>query len=369
MLWVLAVCVLGVLGLRAFVCDLYYVTSSSMAPSIMPGEVVLVAYDRSPPARFEPIVIEKDDKYVVKRAMAMGGEDLRIDSSGDLRINGEYMPPDAPRQRVLIFDQTRHQIREHFASGSSQGDPWSDAPDGSLELDAREVLPGREAGLLRYHTKLSDHYLSSSGELVEGQHAVHDALIEFEFLLHEFAGTLRVGLVEQGDSFWLVVGLTEGGATAALVHDDGTQLTQLVEQPVSLELGEWSRVVFSNIDNHLSAAVGDAPALSADYAQNTLHPADQLAQGLCPGERVKLGGEGCHIGVRDLRLWRDLHYTQRGEYGVGSRFTMQPGEVFLLGDNSAASYDSREFGSVSEEHVVGRPVMVVWPPSAIRQLK
>jgi Signal peptidase, peptidase S26 len=369
LLWVLAVCVLGVLGLRAFVCDLYHVTSSSMAPAIYPGEVVLVAYDRSAPRRFESVVVEKDDQYVVKRAAAFGGEDLLIDSAGDLRIDGEYLPPDAARQRVLVFDQDRQVLGEHFSRGSSQGDPWSEGPDGVLELDARDVLPGREAGLLRYHTKLSDHYLGPDGELVEGHNSVHDAAVEFEFLPHEFGGTLRVGLVEQGDCFWLVVGLTETGATAALLRDDGSQLTVLVEQPVSLDLERWTRVVFSNIDNHLSAALGDGPALEADYLQNTLHPADNLAQGLSPGERVKLGGEGCRIGLRDLRLWRDLHYTSRGEYGVGRRLTLQPGQVFLLGDNSAASYDSREFGAVSRDQVVGRPVMVVWPPSAIRRLR
>jgi len=39
------------------------------------------------------------------------------------------------------------------------------------------------------------------------------------------------------------------------------------------------------------------------------------------------------------------------------------GHVFVMGDNRGASQDSRRFGSVPEDEIVGRAFVKVWPPS------
>jgi len=41
-----------------------------------------------------------------------------------------------------------------------------------------------------------------------------------------------------------------------------------------------------------------------------------------------------------------------------------PGEVFLMGDNRPQSFDSRMFGSISTDLIVGRAFVLLWPPSA-----
>ena len=38
-------------------------------------------------------------------------------------------------------------------------------------------------------------------------------------------------------------------------------------------------------------------------------------------------------------------------------------EVFLIGDNRTMSFDSRMFGAVNIDQIVGRAVVVIWPPS------
>ena len=372
----LAVCVLGVLGLRTFVCDLFRVNSSSMAPSIWPGELVLVSYDRSRPERLEPIVVDHEDEFVTKRAVGIGGvagETILIESTGDVRIDGRYMSPEVLRTRILLFDQDLHPVDEHFARGSSGGDPWREEGD-VLVLDASGIARGHEAGLLRYHTRLRDHYLARDGSLVEGLGSVSDAAVEFDVRLVGDEGVIRVGLVEGGDTFWLEIELAGESARVALlrhppapVRGDPREVRSgaadvLAEASTALRLGDWVRVALDNIDNHITASYGDVD-LAVSYERNG------PSLGLGMGNRVKLGGEGCVIEVRSLRVWRDMHYTARGRYAVGMRYSLESGKLFLLGDNSASSRDSREYGPVDEDQLIGRPVMVVWPPSAIRWLR
>ena len=48
--------------------------------------------------------------------------------------------------------------------------------------------------------------------------------------------------------------------------------------------------------------------------------------------------------------------------------TMGENEVFLIGDNRPMSFDSRMFGPVDIDLIVGRAVVVIWPPSSMSTL-
>jgi len=42
---------------------------------------------------------------------------------------------------------------------------------------------------------------------------------------------------------------------------------------------------------------------------------------------------------------------------------------FVLGDNSASSKDSRYWGYVNDKYLIGKALLIYWPPNRIRILK
>lgn len=48
--------------------------------------------------------------------------------------------------------------------------------------------------------------------------------------------------------------------------------------------------------------------------------------------------------------------------------TVENGKLFVLGDNRAQSFDSRNFGAINKDLVVGKAFAIVWPLGRIRSL-
>lgn len=64
-------------------------------------------------------------------------------------------------------------------------------------------------------------------------------------------------------------------------------------------------------------------------------------------------------------IWDDVCVNQPREPG---RCTLDDSSYFMMGDNRNASADSRFFGPVPDENVVGRAFLRVWPLNAVESL-
>lgn len=69
-------------------------------------------------------------------------------------------------------------------------------------------------------------------------------------------------------------------------------------------------------------------------------------------------------------IFRENFYYNRGEYGAeGKPITVPEEHYFVLGDNSGSSHDSRFWGFVPKQNVIGRAFFIFWPPHRMRVLK
>lgn len=97
---------------------------------------------------------------------------------------------------------------------------------------------------------------------------------------------------------------------------------------------------------------------------------------------VAFGGET--VEIRDGQIYIDgkrletppsfagRFYYNRNDWPYGKEgqvFKVPDGHFFALGDNSAHSSDSRNWGFVPRKDLVGRAVVVWWPPERVRLLK
>lgn len=84
-----------------------------------------------------------------------------------------------------------------------------------------------------------------------------------------------------------------------------------------------------------------------------------------PGETITISDNMVHVNgvpIDEPYLPDGVDMPDAGPFVVGEN------EVFVMGDNRNFSFDSRRFGAVSQDELVGRAFMIIWPPSRLKGL-
>lgn len=64
------------------------------------------------------------------------------------------------------------------------------------------------------------------------------------------------------------------------------------------------------------------------------------------------------------------YYYNRGPYGQeDNKITIPKGQYYVLGDNSGSSRDSRYWGFVPKENILGKAFLIYWPLNRMRIIK
>lgn len=129
---------------------------------------------------------------------------------------------------------------------------------------------------------------------------------------------------------------------------------------------------FANVDNRLWVWVDGKRidfGTDADYTAvepASYDPEDAAQEGWTRANDIDapagIGAKGSVPVVRGIKLHRDVYYVNdRHTHTQADLYYVQPGHYLCLGDNSAQSSDSRNWGVVPERLMLGKAVFVFWP--------
>jgi len=91
-----------------------------------------------------------------------------------------------------------------------------------------------------------------------------------------------------------------------------------------------------------------------------------------PGDEIEIKNGSIYVNDKALldSVFNNRYYYNRGDFGVeGTKITVPKDSYFVLGDNSASSKDSRYWGFVPKDNILGKALLIYWPPNRIRIIK
>jgi hypothetical protein len=152
-------------------------------------------------------------------------------------------------------------------------------------------------------------------------------------------------------------------ARAGASNGDGAAWSALAQLPPAalLEPNRSHEVDFSVVDRQVRVLLDGELLLE--------HPLGE------EDARTGVGSEGETNGVtlrarriggtiERVRLFRDIHYTRKNPayaYAVDEPFRIPDDGYFAMGDNSPQSLDSRAWGALRAQNLLGRAFVVFWP--------
>lgn len=93
------------------------------------------------------------------------------------------------------------------------------------------------------------------------------------------------------------------------------------------------------------------------------------------GEEVEIRDGNAYVNGKKLDepdVFQSRYYYNRNDWDYGKdnqKFKVPEKTFFVLGDNSAHSSDSRNWGFVPEKDLIGRAVLIWWPPKRIGSVR
>jgi len=89
-------------------------------------------------------------------------------------------------------------------------------------------------------------------------------------------------------------------------------------------------------------------------------------------EKVKIKSGVIYVNDKPLEgvVFSGIYYYNRGDYAEeGKEIIVPGGYYYVLGDNSGSSRDSRYWGFVPKENILGKAFLIYWPLNRIRIIK
>jgi signal peptidase I len=91
-----------------------------------------------------------------------------------------------------------------------------------------------------------------------------------------------------------------------------------------------------------------------------------------PGDVVEIKGGSIYINNKSApeSIFNQIYYYNRGQLALpGQKMVVPADNYFVLGDNSATSKDSRYWGFVPKDNLLGEAMVIYWPLQRIKVIK
>lgn len=384
--------------LRGCWMDRYVVSSGSMEPLLHghpeSGDRVLV--DKSAatgwtPERGDLVVVrsrENDDAYLIKRVIALGGERVSL-MSGDVflwnpgRGDWERWEKDPLRSRDMRMSFFEHPgagevPRLDFLRGAEVAGDGILLPAAAEHLQSLRSLLVARAGEERLAPRPSDdrlvghlstsaavdaRFLDSQGRLRGGAAAYQDVGMEIDVWPREGLVGLQLVLEFRG----VYYGWSYERDGQVQFHIGGQALGDPVEAG-PLSAGQTSSIEVGYLDGRFFMIDGDR---LCGIWRVDLPPFGEQVFGFSeqPDNLLHIAAAGAPALVSRLRVFHDVYYAALPRpFRKDEDVDVPLGELWLLGDNTFDSRDSRSLGGFPQSDLIGKPVAILGPLERFRML-